>query len=64
MDNDYVSLPLMADGGVAAIANPLINAVIHGRYDTYPKRRLLTRVKQRRAHGVGVVSGHDCVMDP
>ena len=66
MDNYYVSklLPLMAEAGVAAIANPLINAVIQGRHDTYPKRRGLTRVKELRAHGVRVAFGHDCVMDP
>jgi len=57
-------LPLMAEAGVAAIANPLINAVIQGRHDTYPKRRGLTRVKELRAHGVRVAFGHDCVMDP
>jgi cytosine/creatinine deaminase len=41
MDNYYVSkhLPLMAEAGVAVIANPLINIVIQGRHDTYPKRR-------------------------
>src|SRR3712207_6386285 len=41
MDNYYVSklLPLMAEAGVAAIANPLINILIQGRHDTYPKRR-------------------------
>lgn len=66
MDNYYVSklLPLVAEAGVAAIANPLINAVIQGRHDTYPKRRGLTRVKELRAHGVCVAFGHDCVMDP
>jgi cytosine deaminase len=40
MDNYYVS-KLIPDrrGGVAAIANPLINITIQGRHDTYPKRR-------------------------
>lgn len=66
MDNYYVSklLPLMAEAGVAAIANPLINVVIQGRHDAYPKRRGMTRVPELRAQGVLCAFGHDCVMDP
>jgi cytosine deaminase len=66
MDNYYVSklLPLMAEAGVAAIANPLINIVIQGRHDTYPKRRGMTRVPELRRHGIPVAFGGDCVMDP
>jgi len=66
MDNYYVSklLPLMAEAGVAAIANPLINIVIQGRHDTYPKRRGMTRVPEMMAAGITVAFGHDCVMDP
>jgi len=66
MDNYYVSklLPLMAEAGVAAIANPLINIVIQGRHDTYPKRRGMTRVPELRAQRIPVAFGGDCVMDP
>jgi cytosine deaminase len=66
MDNYYVSklLPLIAEAGVAAIANPLINIVIQGRHDTYPKRRGQTRVPEMRQHGIEVAFGQDCVMDP
>src|SRR5215204_6345247 len=66
MDNYYVSklLPLMAEAGVAAIANPLINIVIQGRHDTYPKRRGMTRVPEMRQHGILCAFGHDCVLDP
>jgi cytosine deaminase len=66
MDNYYVSklIPLIAEAGVAAIANPLINITIQGRHDTYPKRRGMTRVKELQAAGVNVAFGHDCVMDP
>jgi cytosine deaminase len=66
MDNYYVSklLPLMAEAGVAAIANPLINIVIQGRHDTYPKRRGMTRIPEMRAQGISCAFGHDCVMDP
>jgi cytosine/creatinine deaminase len=66
MDNYYVSklLPLMAEAGAAAIANPLINIVLQGRHDTYPKRRGLTRVAEMRALGIDVAFGQDCCMDP
>jgi len=66
MDNYYVSklLPLIAEAGVAAIANPLINIVLQGRHDSYPKRRGLTRVKEMQAMGIPVGWGQDCVRDP
>lgn len=66
MDNYYVSklLPLMAEAGLAAIANPLINILIQGRHDSYPKRRGQTRVPELRDHGIEVAFGSDCVMDP
>ena len=66
MDNYYVSklLPLISEAGIAAIANPLINIVIQGRHDTYPKRRGMTRVPEMRAAGILVAFGQDCVMDP
>jgi cytosine deaminase len=66
MDNYYVSklLPLIAEAGVAAIANPLINILIQGRHDTYPKRRGMTRIPELRGAGILCALGHDCVMDP
>lgn len=66
MDNYYVSklLPLMAEAQLHAVANPLINIMLQGRHDTYPKRRGMTRVPELLAAGVNVGFGHDCVMDP
>jgi cytosine deaminase len=66
MDNYYVSklLPLMAEAGVAAVANPLINIVLQGRHDSYPKRRGMTRVPEMRPMGINVAFGQDCCMDP
>jgi cytosine/creatinine deaminase len=66
MDNYYVSklLPLIAEAQVHAVANPLINIVLQGRHDTYPKRRGMTRVPEMRTIGINVAFGHDCVMDP
>jgi cytosine deaminase len=66
MDNYYVSklLPLMAEAELRAIPNPLINIVLQGRHDSYPKRRGLTRVKEMQAQGITVGWGQDCVLDP
>jgi len=66
MDNYYVSklLPLIAEAGVHAVANPLINITLQGRHDSYPKRRGMTRVPELMAAGVNVAFGQDCVMDP
>ena len=66
MDNYYVSklLPLIAEAEINAIPNPLINIVLQGRHDSYPKRRGLTRVKEMLASGINVGWGQDCVLDP
>ncbi len=66
MDNYYVSklIPLIVDSGINVIPNPLINIMLQGRHDTYPKRRGLTRVKELRDAGVEVGFGSDCMMDP
>ena len=66
MDNYYVSklLPLIAEAGVSACPNPLINIVIQGRHDTYPKRRGMTRVPEMLKAGIRVGFGQDCVLDP
>jgi cytosine deaminase len=66
MDNYYVSklLPLIAEAGVAAIPNPLINITLQGRHDTYPKRRGMTRVPEMLKAGIRVGFGQDCVLDP
>jgi cytosine deaminase len=66
MDNAYAAklIALMVDAGLSAVANPLINITLQGRYDSYPKRRGMTRVPELQAAGVPVAFGHDCVMDP
>ncbi|BCG84060.1 cytosine deaminase [Mesorhizobium sp. 113-3-9] len=66
MDNYYVSklLPLIAEAGVSAIPNPLINIMLQGRHDNFPKRRGMTRVKEMQALGIRVGWGQDCVLDP
>ncbi|NHN88618.1 cytosine deaminase [Acetobacter conturbans] len=66
MDNAYADklIGLLAESGLAAVSNPLINMTLSGRYDTYPKRRGLARIPELLRAGVPVGLGHDCVMDP
>ena len=66
MDNYYVSklIPLIAESGVHVIPNPLINIMLQGRHDTFPKRRGLTRVSELRNAGIMIGFGSDCMMDP
>src|SRR6266480_2156688 len=46
------------------VTNPLDNATLQGRFDSYPIRRGHTRVKELLSAGVNVCVGHDSVMDP
>lgn len=66
MDNYYVSklIPLMTEAGLQVVANPLVNIVLQGRHDGYPKRRGLTRVPELKAAGLTVAFGQDCCLDP
>ena len=66
MDNYYVSklIPLIVESGVHVLPNPLINIMLQGRHDSYPKRRGQTRVRELRDSGALIGFGSDCVMDP
>ncbi len=66
MDNYYVSklIPLIAEAQVSAIPKPLINIMLQGRHDSYPKRRGMTRVPEMLKAGIRVGWGQDCVLDP
>ncbi|MDO5338303.1 MAG: cytosine deaminase [Eubacteriales bacterium] len=50
--------------GVNIIANPLVNVNLQGRFDTYPKRRGITRIKELLENGINVSMGHDDMYDP
>jgi cytosine deaminase len=65
-DNAYAFklIRLLAAAQVNVIANPFDNVILQGRFDTYPKRRGITRVKELLAAGVNVALGHDSIMDP
>lgn len=55
---------LLKLSGINFIANPLINIHLQGRFDTYPKRRGMTRVPELLKAGLNVCFGHDDVFDP
>src|SRR5579863_3091578 len=65
-DNAYAFklIRLLQRAQVSVVANPFDNVVLQGRFDTYPKRRGITRVKELLAAGVNVALGHDSIMDP
>jgi len=57
-------LQILKRAGVTIVANPLDNIALQGRFDSYPKRRGMTRVKELDAAGINVACGHDSIMDP
>ena len=60
----YKLQQLLVRSGINLVSNPLVNLALQGRFDAYPKRRGLTRVKEMLAAGVNVAFGSDDVMDP
>jgi cytosine deaminase len=57
-------LQILKRAGVTIVANPLDNVALQGRFDSYPKRRGMTRVKELDQAGINVACGHDSIMDP
>ncbi|SQI30617.1 Cytosine deaminase [Providencia alcalifaciens] len=55
---------LLKMSGINFVANPLVNIHLQGRFDTYPKRRGITRVKEMLSANINVCFGHDDVFDP
>ncbi len=45
---------LLKMSGINFVANPLVNIHLQGRFDTYPKRRGITRVKEMLESGINV----------
>ena len=65
-DNAYAFklMGFLVESGINFVANPLVNITLQGRYDAYPKRRGLTRVKELWQNGLNVSLGYDDIMDP
>ncbi|WP_324020763.1 cytosine deaminase [Pantoea sp. JZ29] len=55
---------LLKLSGINFVANPLVNIHLQGRFDSYPKRRGITRVKELLEAEINVCFGHDDVFDP
>ncbi|EIV8493675.1 cytosine deaminase [Vibrio vulnificus] len=55
---------LLRMSGINFVANPLVNIHLQGRFDDYPKRRGVTRVKEMLNANINVCFGHDDVFDP
>lgn len=60
----YKLMRLLKMADINFVSNPLINMYLGGRFDTYPKRRGLTRVKELDAEGINVAFGEDDIKDP
>ncbi|GAF24375.1 cytosine deaminase [Bacillus sp. JCM 19047] len=55
---------LLKMANINFVSNPLVNIHLQGRFDTYPKRRGLTRIKELKEAGLTVCFGHDDIFDP
>lgn len=60
----YKLFRLLKLSNINFVSNPLVNIHLQGRFDTYPKRRGLTRVKELLEAGLNVCFGHDDIFDP
>lgn len=60
----YKLFRLLKMSDINFVANPLVNIHLGGRFDTYPKRRGMTRVKELTDAGMNVSFGEDDVRDP
>jgi cytosine deaminase len=60
----YKLFRLLKQSNVNFVANPLVNIHLGGRFDTYPKRRGVTRVKELLEADINVAFGHDDIFDP
>lgn len=60
----YKLFRLLRMSGINFVSNPLVNMHLGGRFDTYPKRRGLTRVKELDEAGINVAFGEDDIRDP
>lgn len=60
----YKLFRLLKMSNINFVSNPLVNTHLQGRFDTYPKRRGITRVKELDEANINVCFGHDDVFDP
>lgn len=65
-DNAYCSklFRLLKKSGINFVSCPTESIHLQGRFDSYPKRRGVTRVKELREAGINVCLGEDSIFDP
>ncbi|PXF29004.1 cytosine deaminase [Pokkaliibacter plantistimulans] len=65
-DNAYCSklFRLLKKSGISFVSCPTESIHLQGRFDTFPKRRGVTRVKELLAAGMNVCLAEDSVFDP
>lgn len=65
-DNAYCSklFRLLKMSGISFVSCPTESIHLQGRFDTYPKRRGLTRVAELDRAGMNVCFGQDSIVDP
>ncbi|WP_083007266.1 cytosine deaminase [Halomonas sp. GT] len=65
-DNAYCSklFLLLKRSGINVVSCPTESIHLQGRFDTYPKRRGVTRVKELNAAGINVCFAEDSIFDP
>ena len=60
----YKLFRLLKISDINFVSNPLVNVHLGGRFDTYPKRRGVTRIKELTGAGINVSFGEDDIQDP
>ena len=60
----YKLFRLLKMSDINFVSNPLVNVHLGGRFDTYPKRRGVTRIKEVTGAGINVSFGEDDIQDP
>ena len=60
----YKLFRLLKMSDINFVSNPLVNVHLGGRFDTYPKRRGVTRIKELTSAGINVSFGEDDIQDP
>ncbi len=60
----YKLFRLLRMSDINFVSNPLVNVHLGGRFDTYPKRRGVTRIKELTGAGINVSFGEDDIQDP
>ena len=60
----YKLFRLLKMSDINFVSNPLVNVHLGGRFDTYPKRRGVTRIEELTEAGINVSFGEDDIQDP